>query len=147
MHNIILFGEAGSGKSSLVNMIVGGDVARVSGAAEICTFKSEAYDATIANTTYKIYDTAGLNEGDQGRVPHWKSIQELYTLIRELDGISLLIYVGKTEICIFAEMRTYQHLSGHQLFGWLTWFSNYLSVIGQVDQCDVHCMSDSAWPG
>jgi len=91
-HNIILFGEAGSGKSSLVNMIVGQDVARVSGSAEGCTFKNDAYLTIIANTTFKIYDTAGLNEGDQGRVPHWKAIQELYTLIRQLDGVSLLIY-------------------------------------------------------
>jgi len=91
-HNIILFGEAGSGKSSLVNMIVGNDVAKVSGSAQGCTFKNEAYEATIGDRRFVIYDTAGLNEGDQGRIPHWKAIQELYTLIRRLDGVSLLIY-------------------------------------------------------
>ena len=91
-HNVILFGEAGAGKSSLVNMIVGHDVAKVSGSAEGCTFKNDAYEVTIGNTAFVIYDTAGLNEGDQGRVPHWKAIQELYTLIRRLDSVSLLIY-------------------------------------------------------
>jgi len=98
-HNIILFGEAGAGKSSLVNMIVGGnDVAKVSCTAMGCTFENNAYDATIGNTTFKVYDTAGLNEGDQGRVPHWKSIQKLYSLIRELDGVSLLIYCMRGRI-------------------------------------------------
>jgi len=92
MHNVILFGEAGAGKSSLVNMIVGQGVATVSGAADGCTFKNDSYEATIGNTDFAIYDTAGLNEGDQGRVPHWKAIRELYTLIRQLDGVSLLIY-------------------------------------------------------
>jgi GTP-binding protein EngB required for normal cell division len=92
MRNVILFGEAGSGKSSLVNMIVGKDVAKVSNEASGCTFKNASYEATIDNTTFVIYDTAGLNEGDQGRVPHFKAIQELYTLIRRLDGVSLLIY-------------------------------------------------------
>ena len=91
-HNVILFGESGSGKSSLVNMIVGKNVAKVSGSAESCTFKNEAFPATIGNTTFVIYDTAGLNEGDQGRVPHWKAIEGLYTLIRQLEGVSLLIY-------------------------------------------------------
>ena len=72
-------------------MIVGKDVAKVSSTAMGCTFKSEAYEATIGNTTFNIYDTAGLNEGDQGRVPHWKAIQGLYTLIRQLSGVSLLV--------------------------------------------------------
>ena len=91
-HNVILFGETGSGRSSLVNMIVGNDVSKVSGAAQGCTFKNDPYPATINGKHFVIYDTAGLNEGDQGRVPHWKAIHELYTLIRGLDGVSLLIY-------------------------------------------------------
>jgi small GTP-binding protein len=92
MHNIILFGEAGSGKSSLVNMIVGKDVAKTSDSADGTTFKNDVYAATIADTTFNIYDTAGLNEGDHGRVPHLKAVEKLYTLIRQLDGVSLLIY-------------------------------------------------------
>src|SRR6266567_3973310 len=101
-HNIILFGEAGSGKSSLVNMIVGDDVAKVSGFAEGCTFKNDAYEATIRDRRFVIYDTAGLNEGDQGRVPHWKAIQALYTLLRQLDGVSLLIYCMRGRIRVNA---------------------------------------------
>ena len=66
--------------------------AKVSDSAAGCTFQNEAYAAVIENTFFCIYDTAGLNEGDQGKVPHWKAIQNLYTLIRELDGVSLLIY-------------------------------------------------------
>jgi GTP-binding protein EngB required for normal cell division len=98
MHNIILFGEAGSGKSSLVNMIVGKDVAKTSDSADGTTFKNDVYAATIADTTFNIYDTVGLNEGDQGRVPHWKAVQQLYTLIRQLDGVSLLIYCMRPRV-------------------------------------------------
>jgi len=74
-------------------MIVGkDDVAKVSDGSAGCTFRSDAYEATVHNKRFVIYDTAGLNEGDQGRIPHWKALQELYTLIRQLDSVSLLIY-------------------------------------------------------
>ena len=91
-HNVILFGESGCGKSSIVNMIVGEDVAKVSSGLKGCTFQNDAYEAMIDDTHFVIYDTAGLNEGERGRVPHWKAIRELYLLIRRLDGVSLLIY-------------------------------------------------------
>ena len=91
-HNVIVFGEAGVGKSSVVNMIVGKDVAKVSNSAEGCTFQNDAYNAIIGNKLFVIYDTAGLNECEQGHVPHWKAIRALYTLIRQLDGVGLLIY-------------------------------------------------------
>ena len=42
--------------------------------------------------------TLGLNEGEQGRVPHWKAVHELYTLIRSLDGVSLLMYCMRGRI-------------------------------------------------
>ncbi len=73
-------------------MIVGADVATVSSGPLGCTFESECYEAHLGDTAYLIYDTVGLNEGDKGRVPHWKAIQGLYKLIRELDGVSLLIF-------------------------------------------------------
>jgi len=73
-------------------MIVGEEVAKVSDSPPGCTLQNEAYAAVIDNTVFWIYDTAGLDDGDQGRVPHWKAIQNLYTLIQELDGVSLLIY-------------------------------------------------------
>ena len=76
-------------------MIVGENVAKVSSELLGCTLRSEAYDATLENTHFRIYDTAGLNEGDQGRVPHWTSVKEIYTLIRKLDSVSLLIYCAR----------------------------------------------------
>jgi hypothetical protein len=73
-------------------MIVGRPVAKVSSSGEGCSFKNEAYESIIGDTTFNIYDTAALDEGDQGRVPHWEAIRGLYTLIRQLSGVSLLIY-------------------------------------------------------
>jgi len=94
IHNIIVFGEKGSGKSSLVKMIVEEDAITMSACAHLqgCASRNEPYEATIDNNTFVFYDTAGLSKG---RVLHWKAIEELYSLIRRLDGISLFIYCIK----------------------------------------------------
>lgn len=73
-------------------MIVGDAVAKVSNGAGSCTFNTDCYEAHFSDKVFRIFDTAGLNEGDHGRVPHWTAIRELYTLIRKLDGVSLLIF-------------------------------------------------------
>lgn len=91
-HNIILFGEVGSGKSSIVNLIIGKDVAKVSNSTLGCTFEIESYPTRIGNTSYYIFDTVGLNGGDSFRVPQWAAIQGLYTLVRQLSGVSLFIF-------------------------------------------------------
>jgi hypothetical protein len=91
-------------------MITGQDVARVSSAPRGCTFENESYETRIDGMPYRIYDTVGLNEGEGGRVPHWKAIQGLYKLIRELDGVSLLIF------CIRGRIRDNAHAN------WLFFF-------------------------
>src|SRR6266540_4060722 len=97
-HNVIIFGTTGSGKSSLVNMIVGKNVAPTSNGGGGCTLQNRDYDAVIDNNTFRIYDTIGLNQHEQGRVPHWVAIKGLYTLIRQLDGLSLLIYCTRCKV-------------------------------------------------
>ncbi len=87
-----MFGEVGSGKSSITNMIVGQTVAEVSMGIVQGTLQPECHETSIDDTCFNIYDTVGLNEGERGRVPHWKAVHQLYTLIRTLDGVSLLVY-------------------------------------------------------
>lgn len=95
VHNVILFGEVGSGKSSIVNMIVGREVALTSNGGGGCTFQNQSYETTIENTTFRIYDTVGLNQCNQGRVPHSVAEQELHNLIEQLDGVSWLIFCNR----------------------------------------------------
>ena len=98
IHNIILFGEAGAGKSSIVNMLLSQSVAKTSNGARGCTFENKGYRFHIGAVQFRIYDTAGLNEGDQGRVPDSKAVYNIYKLIHQLDGVSLLIYCMKGRI-------------------------------------------------
>jgi len=93
--NIIIFGQSGSGKSSLINMLARKDVANVSGNIIGCTPSAQAYDISPDpdNRIYRFWDTPGLNEGDEGNVPAKDAIGELR---RVIEGhrlpINLAIY-------------------------------------------------------
>lgn len=79
-------------------MLLSQKVAKTSNGASGCTFENEKYEYQIGAVQFRIYDTAGLDEGDQGRVPHSKAIHNIYRLIRRLDGVSLLIFCMKGRI-------------------------------------------------
>ncbi|KAG5638124.1 hypothetical protein H0H81_001727 [Sphagnurus paluster] len=90
--NILIFGETGIGKSSVINLIAGTTVAGVSGEAQGSTFESRAYPITINDQIINFWDTAGLNEGEHGTVPAQQAMRNLKDLVTVLgDGLSLLV--------------------------------------------------------
>jgi hypothetical protein len=98
-HNIILFGETGVGKSSIINMLRGEEGpakgAKASGNALGYTSKSQWYAGSICDQDYTFWDTIGLNEGEQGNMPDVKAVTSLYHLLRGLSdkgGVSLLVF-------------------------------------------------------
>ncbi|KIL54349.1 hypothetical protein M378DRAFT_18985 [Amanita muscaria Koide BX008] len=91
--NVIIFGETGAGKSSIINLLVDASVAGTSSGSVGCTFKSNPYNVSIDGTMFKFHDTAGLDEGQGGTVVKQQAIVQLYELLRSLsDGVSLLIF-------------------------------------------------------
>ncbi|KDQ59832.1 hypothetical protein JAAARDRAFT_153927 [Jaapia argillacea MUCL 33604] len=92
--NIILFGESGCGKSSIINMLAQSDIADTSSTAAGCTFQSQKYTIALGSDTLNIFDTVGLNEGRGGTVSSNTAISNLYKLVRKMqDGVNLLVYV------------------------------------------------------
>ena len=97
--NVVLFGEMGAGKSSVVNLILGldHDVARTSSGASSCTLDARPYDVTIQGQDFRIFDTVGLNEPQSLRDPDCLigAINKAYRLVRYLSdtgGINLLVF-------------------------------------------------------
>jgi len=91
--NVIVFGETGAGKSSLVNLIAGSSVAQISSRSAGCTFQSTCFPVNIGNKQFNLYDTAGLDEGQGGTIAKQDAIVQLYTLLRRLDtGVNLLVF-------------------------------------------------------
>ncbi|KAG8213778.1 P-loop containing nucleoside triphosphate hydrolase protein [Butyriboletus roseoflavus] len=95
VRNVVIFGDSGVGKSSLINMLAGRKTAETSNGAIGCTFQSCQYTITINGEKVNIWDTAGLDEGTRGRVPPEIAEKNLSKLLRELrsaNGIHLLVY-------------------------------------------------------
>jgi 50S ribosome-binding GTPase len=91
--NIIIFGETGSGKSSIINLLADKPIAQTASSARGCTFQSQCYPVTVFGSTFNIYDTVGLSEGETGRVPSTDAIVQLYSLLQNLDkGVNLLVF-------------------------------------------------------
>ncbi|KAJ8594164.1 hypothetical protein M405DRAFT_531537 [Rhizopogon salebrosus TDB-379] len=91
--NVIVFGESGVGKSSLINMLMGEPVAAISNQAVGCTYASEKFRATIDDgREVMLYDTAGLNEAEAGTVSPEQAIRNLHLLVNDLKTVNLLVY-------------------------------------------------------
>jgi len=90
--NVIVFGESGVGKSSIINMLMGEPVAAVSNQAVGCTYASTKFRATIDDREVMLYDTAGLNEAKAGTVSPEQAVQNLRLLVNDLKTVNLLVY-------------------------------------------------------
>lgn len=94
--NVVIFGEMRVGKSSLVNMLAGEEVAPTSDGVVGCTSENHGYALSLQDLHLNVFDTAGLNEPEKGRVGAQKAIQNLFQLIRDVGtsgGLGLLVFV------------------------------------------------------
>ncbi|KAI6169535.1 P-loop containing nucleoside triphosphate hydrolase protein [Pisolithus thermaeus] len=111
--NIILFGETGVGKSSVINLTAGGPVAKVSPDADGCTMNSKDYQFPIGSRNITIWDTAGLEEPQMGMNGYYAAIVKANGLIQKLSsagGVDLLLF------CIRGTRITATTQSNYRLF-------------------------------
>ncbi|KAF8552211.1 P-loop containing nucleoside triphosphate hydrolase protein, partial [Imleria badia] len=93
--NVVIFGETGVGKSSLINLIAGENISETSSSAVGCTLNYKRHFLRLGDQRFAIWDTAGLDEGTEGTVPAEKAEAYLKQLLRDLvkaNGIDLLVY-------------------------------------------------------
>ncbi|KAG2109859.1 P-loop containing nucleoside triphosphate hydrolase protein [Suillus discolor] len=110
--NIVIFGETGSGKSSIINTIAQEQLAKTSNDAHGCTSTSQRYPVEISGQRFVLIDTVGLCMGTADTVSAAKAEKKLKSLLRELmnsklDGISLLVYCMDSTIAPSALVKAY----------------------------------------
>ena len=93
--NVIICGEAGVGKSSVINLIAEKNIANTSRDAQGCTLESQQYTFKVAKRTFNIWDTIGLGEPMFGVTNYLTAIEKTYMLIRQIKaqgGLDLLLF-------------------------------------------------------
>ncbi|KIK91371.1 hypothetical protein PAXRUDRAFT_149646 [Paxillus rubicundulus Ve08.2h10] len=111
--NIILFGEVGVGKSSVINLIAGKPMATVSSGVSGCTMSSTHYTFPVGGRQFHIWDTAGLDEPELGVNSYLSAIEKSLDLIQQLStqgGVDLLLF------CMRGNRITATTQSNYRLF-------------------------------
>ncbi|KAH7889074.1 P-loop containing nucleoside triphosphate hydrolase protein [Phlebopus sp. FC_14] len=89
VRHIVLVGETGVGKSSIVNLITGTSVAKVSDGASVCTLQSTEHVFKLDSSNLHVHDTMGLSFTN-----YPDALAGAYALIRSLQttsGLDLII--------------------------------------------------------
>lgn len=108
--NIVVFGESGVGKSSVINMIAGKDITQTSNNAAGCTFRYQCHPILLDGLSVNLWDTVGLDEGTEGTIPAAQAESSLKAFLRHItrwNGIDLLVYCVRGTRVRQALLRNY----------------------------------------
>ncbi|KAG1721518.1 kinase-like domain-containing protein [Suillus lakei] len=111
--NIVLFGQAGAGKSSLVNLMAGEDIAGTSMDLKSYILHWQEYPIAFAGESYNVFDTVGLEEPQLGIPQFLDAVQNTYNLIQKLErqgGIDLLLFcmrAGRLTTTLYTNYRLF----------------------------------------
>lgn len=91
--NIVVFGETGTGKSSVINLIAGRQIAETSSEAKGPIFQSQKYSIYLNSLPVNLWETSGLIGGEEGELAARQALTNVFELIRHwTGGVSMLVY-------------------------------------------------------
>jgi serine/threonine protein kinase len=107
--NVLLFGETGVGKSAIINLIMGQDVAQISPDAETCTLRHTFHEVSLGNRQFKLWEVSSLGSMGFFRTlfAKWRLKKSYKKLYRD-DGVYLLLYCMRGSRAQRALIRDYK---------------------------------------
>ena len=114
--NVIIFGETGIGKSSVINLMAGSDVAETSSNLEGCTLQATEYSFILSSPKMllRVFDTVGLEESEIDVKPFigaLEKVQKLITSLRNAGGVDLILFCVRAGRFTAAMERDYHLVS------------------------------------
>ncbi|KAG0704682.1 hypothetical protein DFH29DRAFT_910484 [Suillus ampliporus] len=107
--NVLLFGETGVGKSSIINLVVGQDAARTSPDAETCTLEHTSYEVSLGSHRFKLWEVSSIESMGffRGLFFKWR-IKKTYKRLYKDDGVYILLYCMRGSRAQRALIRDYK---------------------------------------
>jgi predicted GTPase len=91
--NVLIFGATGVGKSSVINLIMGRDVARTSPDAPTSTLDHTPYEVTLENQLFKLWEVSSIaSMGFFRGLFAKRRMKKTYKKLYSDDGVYLLLY-------------------------------------------------------
>ncbi|KAF8548051.1 hypothetical protein OG21DRAFT_1399727, partial [Imleria badia] len=93
--NVVFFGQTGAGMSSVINLLIGDQVADVSARMNSCTMDHRPYKLNTGMQQFLIWDTVGFNGMHNVYGYASKHATRLFHKLSQLGGIDLLVFCKK----------------------------------------------------
>lgn len=120
--SVLVMGETGSGKSSVVNLLVGENVAEVSSGASVCTPKTVKHEATISievegqETQIKvhIWEVGGFNQPETkaGKTPTTALDMELGPILQVNGSVDVVLFCMQGPKLKITTTRIFEYVNG-----------------------------------
>ncbi|KAG1870430.1 hypothetical protein C8R48DRAFT_652962 [Suillus tomentosus] len=107
--NVLLFGETGVGKNSIINLIMGHDVAQTSPDPEISTLQHTSHEVSIAERRFKLWKVSSIESmgSFQALLAKWR-LEKSYKKLYKDDGVYLLLYCMRGSRALRALIKDYK---------------------------------------
>ncbi|KAG1719348.1 hypothetical protein EDB19DRAFT_1648337, partial [Suillus lakei] len=107
--NVLLFGETGVGKSAIINLIMGRDVAQTSPDRETCTLQHTSHEVSLGTRRFKLWEVSSNESMNFFRTlfAKWRLKKSYKKLYRD-DGVYLLLYCMRGSRAQRALIRDYR---------------------------------------
>jgi len=111
MFTVLVVGQTGCGKSSVVNMIAEHNVAPTSNDLAHCTKHWTEYPISVGGHQFQVFDTIGFLEPEVDGMVYAEAIANTYdaiNILKERGGIDMLLYCIRD-----SQMDEVQKMQGH----------------------------------